>query len=265
MGVLCLKALGDYLRQAREAKGISLQEVQEKTKIRQYYLEAIEDGNFEAIPGEVYQKGFIRNYAAVVGLDEQDVINRYNQLKEAKAVPEQPVAAPEPVSSKPKPQAQPVNGSKSAKDVFQKKLFPYIILTGLVLVAVGGWMLVGKIDPKVKPKAVVSATTSKPITIKSVAGKKTDTPSMTSLRLKADSDVWIRLTEKETGNLIEEVTLHKGDTREWKLDRKLELLNGNAGSLLISILGGPFKVYGDEGQVVRTTYTPQGVEKKEEN
>ena len=62
------------LREAREARGMSLADVSEITKIRSKYLEAIERGEFAAIPGEVYLKGFIRNYADCVGLDGGQVV-----------------------------------------------------------------------------------------------------------------------------------------------------------------------------------------------
>ena len=68
-GVLPLNEIGVLLREAREASGMSLEEVSEATKIRSKYLEAIEQGDFAVIPGEVYLKGFMRNYADCVGLD----------------------------------------------------------------------------------------------------------------------------------------------------------------------------------------------------
>lgn len=76
-----LKEIGDILRQAREEKGFSLKEIQEVTKIRIRYLEAIDEGDFEAIPGEVYRKGFIVNYANAVGLDGQGILQKYNNIK----------------------------------------------------------------------------------------------------------------------------------------------------------------------------------------
>jgi cytoskeletal protein RodZ len=76
-----LNEIGVLLREAREARGMSLADVSEITKIRSKYLEAIERGEFAAIPGEVYLKGFIRNYADCVGLDGGQVVARYNELR----------------------------------------------------------------------------------------------------------------------------------------------------------------------------------------
>ncbi len=75
-----MKQIGDILRRAREEKGFSLKDIQEVTKIRLRYLEAIDEGDFNAIPGEVYRKGFIVNYANVVGLDGQAILQKYHDL-----------------------------------------------------------------------------------------------------------------------------------------------------------------------------------------
>jgi len=79
--VLSLNEIGVLLRGAREARGMSLADVSEITKIRSKYLDAIERGEFATIPGEVYLKGFIRNYADCVGLDGGKVVARYNELR----------------------------------------------------------------------------------------------------------------------------------------------------------------------------------------
>jgi len=76
-----LEDLAAYLRSEREKRGISLQMIQEKTKIRLRYLKAIEAARFDIIPGEVYVKGFLRSYAEVIGLDGSEVVRRYKQLR----------------------------------------------------------------------------------------------------------------------------------------------------------------------------------------
>ncbi|MCL6588613.1 MAG: DUF4115 domain-containing protein [Firmicutes bacterium] len=76
-----MKEIGEYLRQVREEKNLSLKDIQEATKISLRYLEAIDQGDFERIPGEVYRKGFLANYAAAVGLDGQEILRKYHQLK----------------------------------------------------------------------------------------------------------------------------------------------------------------------------------------
>jgi len=53
--------LGNQLREAREAAGLSLPDVEEATRIRRALLQALEEERFSDLPGDVYTKGFIRN------------------------------------------------------------------------------------------------------------------------------------------------------------------------------------------------------------
>jgi cytoskeletal protein RodZ len=65
--------VGDRLRDAREAKGVDLFRVERDTKIRHKFLAALEDGDFADLPGDVYARGFLRNYASYLGLDSDEV------------------------------------------------------------------------------------------------------------------------------------------------------------------------------------------------
>lgn len=72
--------LGSLLKKAREEKGLNLDDIQEETKIRKKYLEAIEENNFDVLPGRVYLKVFIKGYAREVGLNYQDLLKKYEIL-----------------------------------------------------------------------------------------------------------------------------------------------------------------------------------------
>lgn len=74
-----MKELGAFLRQTREEKQVTLEELAEKTKIRKAYLEAIEGGDQDVLPDEVYVRGFLRIYAKVLGIDPDEVIRIYDQ------------------------------------------------------------------------------------------------------------------------------------------------------------------------------------------
>ncbi|MCO5386004.1 MAG: helix-turn-helix domain-containing protein [Desulfosporosinus sp.] len=65
------------LRTAREAKGMELKEVEEITKIRTKYLQALEDGDYGVLPGGVYTVGFLRSYARFLDLDADNLVNTF--------------------------------------------------------------------------------------------------------------------------------------------------------------------------------------------
>ncbi len=69
--------VGAELRQVRERAGWKLEEVAAALRIRQPYLEAIEQGNLQALPGQAYEIGFIRTYAQALGLDGDEILRRF--------------------------------------------------------------------------------------------------------------------------------------------------------------------------------------------
>jgi transcriptional regulator with XRE-family HTH domain len=69
--------LGQILREARETKGFSLAEVQERIRINAKFLKALENGEYETLPTPIHVRGFLRNYARFLGLDPQPLLDRY--------------------------------------------------------------------------------------------------------------------------------------------------------------------------------------------
>ena len=86
------RAVGRLLRDQREARGLSVADIEKRLRIRRNYVEAIESGRFDQLPGAAYIPAFLRAYAAHVGLDPEKVLTAY-QL--AGPVPiKRPVALP---------------------------------------------------------------------------------------------------------------------------------------------------------------------------
>lgn len=75
-----MSGIGLHLRQAREAMGLSLQEVQQRIKIHAEYLRALEEDRFDQLPNPFYVRAFIRTYANSLGIDAQMLLNLYEQL-----------------------------------------------------------------------------------------------------------------------------------------------------------------------------------------
>lgn len=71
--------LGQKLRNAREAKGYSIDDLQKKTKIQKRYLTAIEEGHLDQLPGDFYVRAFVKQYADSVGLNSSEVLAEYGQ------------------------------------------------------------------------------------------------------------------------------------------------------------------------------------------
>ena len=74
-----MESIGEFFKQVRETKGLTIDEVASKTRIRTDFVKALEDGNFAKLPDQVFARGFVRSYARSLGLDEDDAIHRFAQ------------------------------------------------------------------------------------------------------------------------------------------------------------------------------------------
>lgn len=123
-----MSELGQQLREARLQKGLSLDDVQDMTKIRKRYLEAIEAGDYKVLPGTFYVRAFIKTYAETVGLNADELLEGHK-----KDVPvQEQEATMEPVIQK---RAARASGERNMKWMSSALmwLFPILII-GLIYV-----------------------------------------------------------------------------------------------------------------------------------
>lgn len=76
-----MRDLGDFLKQMREARDLSVEEVARETKISAEYIRALEAADFDALPPEIYVRGFIKSYGEFLGADLDDLFSRYEAEK----------------------------------------------------------------------------------------------------------------------------------------------------------------------------------------
>ena len=74
-----MATLGEQLRAQREKKGITLDQAAADTRIREKFLKALEDGDYQSLPGAVYTKGFLRNYAQYLDLNSDELTVLFHQ------------------------------------------------------------------------------------------------------------------------------------------------------------------------------------------
>jgi len=79
--------LGLILQEARENKGLTLEEVQEETRINARYLEALESGEYAVLPSVIHVRGFLRNYARFLDLDPKPLLVRFKQSQSYQSSP----------------------------------------------------------------------------------------------------------------------------------------------------------------------------------
>ena len=86
--------IGASLRDARRRLGLEVKEVEEQTKIRARYIRALENEEWETLPGPAYIRGFLRTYAAMLGLDGEMLADEYRRRHEGAPQPGSPAAEP---------------------------------------------------------------------------------------------------------------------------------------------------------------------------
>jgi cytoskeletal protein RodZ len=122
------QTLGEKLRQAREAKGVSISEVAEQTRISPLYIESIENDNYKPLPGGIFNKGFVKSYAKFVGVDEHEALSDYAKLAvEQDAASEQPLKVYRP--------------EVLTDDNASNSMAPTLIFAGIILALMTGGIL----------------------------------------------------------------------------------------------------------------------------
>src|SRR4051794_32595952 len=95
-----LPSLPERLYAARERKGVDLYRAERDTKIRARYLGALERGDYRELPGSVYTKGFLRNYALYLGLDPEEILLQWRRERGDNAAASEPViVVPRPITA----------------------------------------------------------------------------------------------------------------------------------------------------------------------
>ena len=91
-------AVGEKLREAREIRGVDLFRVERDTKIRTKFLSALENGDFADLPGDVYARGFLRNYATYLGMDADELEEEWRE-EAGQVTPVKPIiVGPQPLT-----------------------------------------------------------------------------------------------------------------------------------------------------------------------
>ena len=118
-----MDSLGDRLKESREKQNYSLEQIARDTRISKRYLEALEEEDFTVFPGETYLIGFLRNYTQYLGLDANEFVALYRNIK----IQEQPIPMDELIHGK-----------------TQSSPLPIIlgILVGIILLGTGGFFLI---------------------------------------------------------------------------------------------------------------------------
>lgn len=285
-----MSELGRLLHEARTAKDLSLTDVEAATRIRQKYLEALENGEFARLPRGAVARGFLRTYAAYLGLDADEMLDRYSQ-ESGDTGDDVEIAEP----GKPRlVDYRPLE--VELHDYGAARWWPWVLAL-LVVIAVGavilwvlnrhqGWDLRTAFGPAPTATATPTATDTPtpyivtatpeptstpvlptptsdllPLPTPTVPPTITPTPRPTatpevvvgiSLDLSVSKRAWVRVTVD--GEMVEVGNLEPGTTRSWEANDSINVRTGNGGGVSLALNGEDLGLMGKVGEVVERTW-----------
>lgn len=236
-------SFGLFLRQAREERGFTLEQAEEETKIRKFYLRALEEDNFSVMPAQVYAVGFVRKYCLFLGIDAQEMIHRYKQLNGG-TKHEDDQTTPPIVTYQEKP---PFISRVSTKNIAAALMFLVIVIW------MGSYLtdyLANRANYKQPP------VTKNPITGQKPSTKPQNPPPATkevAITMTATAECWYSV-QVDNGQL-EQGTMEVGTVKEYRGKEKISVHLGNAGGVKIAVNGKEPVYLGGSGEVVKQDYT----------
>ena len=238
--------IGNSLREARLRQGFEFSEVEQATKIRGKYLRALEDEQFDILPGRTYVKGFLRSYAEYLGLDGQLYVDEYN----SRYIPgdeETPLRARS---------AVPGRSPRVESSVVLVALAAIGILTALVVVA---WRFGSDTPNTAIPdfSSQPQAGARKPMTTQRRPRRRAAVLARTVVSAPL-GDSWMEVRSGSAGGqLLYEGTVLRGQQPlRFSRHRRLFIRMGRPGNLRIRVNGRVRNLPDDPGAVV---VSPRGV------
>jgi len=285
--------LGQLLRETREAKGLTLADVERATRIRLGYLEALEAEQFDRLPGNVYARGFLRNYAQFLGLHSEEILASYEDLGGVHP-PGKPAISKLRIDDQ---VAVPLHEARSAR-----LAWAVIVLLLVTALGLGGWwvyrtyVITGRISllamfagstatptAPASPTPAIAALTTDPSTATATPAATStpvetptpsdtptpvDTPTLTpsptpkvylgvELSIEITDRAWVQVLVD--GTKVYEGILEVGEKHTWEGMERVLLRTGNAGGILITLNGEFLGPLGNAGEVMDKEWVKQAV------
>ncbi len=236
-----MTSFGASLRRERELRGVSLHEIAASTKIGVTMLKAIEDDRLDKLPQGLFVRGFVREYARFLALDEQKILTELSFHATPAPVVDHTVGeGGRRVSSR--LAARRVNGGLAAS-VFG------IVAAMILSPRFSAPPTPPSVIPPVDGFASPAKGAARAVPPETVAGPSSVLPQPLQLTLTATEDCWIGLDVG--GDRVENRVLKKGESFSITARQNALLAVGNAGGLLVAIDRGPPRPLGNRGEVKR--------------
>jgi cytoskeleton protein RodZ len=208
--------IGSRLREARMRAKIDINEVETRTKIRAKYLRAMENEEWDLLPGEVYVKSFLRTYGEYLGLDTRQLIDDFRRRYERPDDHELRPIAP--------------LGRDRDRTPRRRGIPPWLVIAAVLVVVVVVLFFVGQNSPGPKSPATTQAGTTTTHPARHRPRKRRvhkAVPSTVKLQLQPTGQVYVCLVDGTGKKLIPGLIFNTGQPIPTKSASKLLLTLGN--------------------------------------
>jgi cytoskeleton protein RodZ len=252
--------IGSTLREARVRRNLTLQQVEEDIKIRVKYVQAMENEDFDIMPGPTYVKGFLRTYSEYLGLDPEVIIGEYRtrEPRGSSRVHEEPFGG---VSTLGKPRSH--RGRNTI-----------VVVAVICLVVLGVIWALGRNQTPETPLPTqpgeLGLTSPSPSVTPSPLPTTTPAPVRDIVKITAkNGDCWIEVRRDDANGVkLYSGTVTDGQRKKFR-GKRLWISFGNPVAARLIVAGkkiklesdvGPWPVQVIKGKVLQGTATTQGTQ-----
>lgn len=232
---------GERLKREREMREVSIEELTKSTRISTRFLAALENEDWDRLPGGVFGHGFVRTIARYLGLDEESLIAEYD-LARTESLPAPPLKPEERIPSPPK--------WVPALAVFAMLL----VLIGLFYAGRYGWRRYVAHRAATHSGSSVSSQ-KRPDTNAATSESQSDPTSDTALHLSISTSAATRVRVMADGQLLLDAEVPAGETRRFSANEQFEVTAADSSAVLLEMNGKampPVGAPGASGKIVLT-------------
>jgi cytoskeleton protein RodZ len=246
-----LASFGEELRREREIRGISLKEIADATKISKRFLEAIERNDHRTLPAPAFTRGFVRAYAHYVGLNSEEMVNRYNYA----VATDDRIEKPPQIEKYPQTPVRDISPKPPAKrGIPHARVDRNIIIMLMIIAALSGvayWAVQYRGKIEAEPAEAVVPVAAKPAAIP-VLPPPTPVSDDSKLRLSVEvlANSWVTL--EADGKTVINAEMSQGERRTFEAAETFRFRTiGNAAGLKLTLNGAAVPALGEDGEVVK--------------
>ena len=260
--------IGDLLRRERERQNLSIKDIEKATSIRALYIDAIEKGEYKTLPGEVYAKGFVRNYANYLELNANEIVNAFNEEMHPQEELQESAGSSSAEEARQEQSAERNREEYRGPKITSLESYPMekkshgvrnaLMVAAVVFVVAFAALIAFGGDEEPSAPAPRAKTQTQQGQKQTEAAPKPAADGV-EMKLSFTDRCWTEVVVD--GKTEFEGTAEKGKVLTLKGKDKVRITAGNAGALHYSLNGKDMGAIGQKGEVVEKTFTKENAAK----